>query len=51
MDDKQITKLIFYAVTAIATFYILEALVPFLIWGIVGLIAWRVYQEYQKSNK
>lgn len=48
MDDKQTNKLIGYAVVAIIAYYLLQMIVPFLIWGVMGMVAWRVYQEHNK---
>ena len=48
MDEQQNTKLIGYAVMAIIAFYILQMIVPFLIYGAIGLVIWRVYHEHQK---
>ena len=50
MDDKQINKFIGYAVVAIIAYYVLQMLVPFLIWGGLGLVVWRVYQEFNKHK-
>lgn len=51
MHEREINKLIGYAVTAIFAYYILQFVVPFLIWGLIGMVAWRIYQEHQKYKK
>jgi hypothetical protein len=38
MDEKEHNKLIGYAVLAIIAYFILQALVPYLIWGVIGLV-------------
>jgi hypothetical protein len=50
MDEKEHNKLIGYAVLAIIAYFILQALVPYLIWGVVGLVCWRIYLEFQKHK-
>jgi uncharacterized transporter YbjL len=50
MGDKEFNKTIGYAVMAIIAYYILQMLVPFLIWGVIGMVVWRVYQEYNKPR-
>ena len=50
MDDKQTNKLIGYAVGAIVAYYLLQMIVPFLIWGVMGMVAWRIYQEHNKHR-
>jgi predicted negative regulator of RcsB-dependent stress response len=50
MDDKQTNKLIGYAVVAIIAYYLLQMIVPFLIWGVMGMVAWRIYQEHNKHR-
>ena len=44
MNDKKSNQLIGYAVLAIIAYYVLQMLVPLLIWGVIGMVAWRVYQ-------
>jgi hypothetical protein len=50
MDDQQINKFIGYAIGIIIAYYILGFIVPFLIWGVVLMIVWRAYQEFQKHK-
>jgi hypothetical protein len=50
MDDKQTNKLIGYAVGAIVAYYLLQMIVPFLIWGVIGMVVWRIYQEHNKHR-
>jgi hypothetical protein len=50
MDEKQLEKLIGFAVVAIFTFYILQIIVPFLIWGVIAMVAWRIYLEFNKHK-
>lgn len=51
MDENQLNKTIGYAVLAIVAYYVLQMIVPFLIYGVIGLVAWRIYQEYQKNKR
>lgn len=48
MNDKQMEKFIGYALFAIVASYIVQAMIPFLIWCMVGMVAWRVYLSYNK---
>jgi hypothetical protein len=48
MDEKNINKFIVYAVMAIIASSILQMIVPFLFWAVIGMVAWRVYQSYNK---
>jgi hypothetical protein len=32
----------------IIAYYILQAIVPFLIWGVFGVVVWRIYLETKK---
>jgi hypothetical protein len=50
MDDKQLEKFIGYMVMAIFASYILQLIIPFLIWAVIGMVAWRIIQEYQKHK-
>ena len=34
-----------YAVMAILAYYILQMIYPFLVWAVIGMVAWRVYLE------
>jgi hypothetical protein len=51
MDENRTNKLIGYAVLAIIAYYVLQMLVPFLFWGVIGMVLWRVYQEHEKKHK
>lgn len=44
MNDKNSNQLIGYAVLAIIAYYVLQMLVPFLIWGVIGMVVWRIHQ-------
>ena len=50
MDNKTSNQLIGYAVLAIIAYYLLQMIIPFLIYGVVGLVIWRIYQEYQNHK-
>ena len=49
MHEEQ-NKIIGYMIAAIVAYYILSAIVPFLIVGVVGCVVWRVYQEHHKGQ-
>ena len=48
MDENRINKLIGYSVMAIVAYYVLQMIVPFLFFGMIGLVIWRVYQDHNK---
>jgi len=50
MDHKRTNQLIGYAVLAIIAYYVLQMIIPFLIYGVIALVIWRVYQEYQNHK-
>ena len=50
MDEKQSNQFIRYAVMAIVAYYILQFIVPYLIYGVIGMVVWRVYQAHQKTK-
>jgi hypothetical protein len=48
MNEKEINKFIVYAVLAIIASSVLQMIVPVLIWGVIGMVALRIYQSYNK---
>jgi hypothetical protein len=48
MNEKEINKFIGYAVIAIFASYILQMIVPFLVWVVIGAVAFRVYLAHNK---
>jgi hypothetical protein len=50
MDEHQIDKAIGFAVMLLIAFYLLQMVVPLLIWAIAILVAWRVYLAYHKHK-
>ena len=50
MDKNESNRYIGYAILAIIAYYILQFIVPFLIWGVIGMVAWRVFQDTQKHK-
>ena len=51
MDENNFNKLIGYAIAIIIAYYILGFVVPYLIYGVIGLVLFRVYQEYLKNKQ
>jgi len=51
MDDKQINTIIGYAVVAIVAYYVLSAIIPFLIAGVIGWVVLKAYAQYQRNKK
>jgi hypothetical protein len=50
MDEHQIDRAIGFAVLLIIAFYLLQMVVPLLMWAIAALVAWRVYLAYHKRR-
>ena len=50
MDDKQSNQIIGGAILCIIAYYLLQMIVPFLIWGVIGMVVWRIYQEHNKHK-
>jgi hypothetical protein len=50
MDENKINKFIGYSVMAIVAYYVLQMIVPFLFFGVIGLVIWRVYQDHNKHK-
>ncbi len=50
MDEKQSNQIIGFAVVAIVAYYVLQMIVPYLFLGVIGLVGWRVYQEFNNRK-
>ena len=50
-ENKQLNKFIGYAVMAILAYYILQFVIQYLIYGVIGLVVWSVFLEHQKHEK
>lgn len=50
MDEKQIDKTIGYGIVIIIGYHLIGCFIPMLTWGVIGLIAFRVFGEYQKHK-
>ena len=44
---KNENKMIGYMIVAIVAYYVLSAIIPFLIIGVIGWIGMKAYQQYQ----
>ena len=44
------SKIIRYLIAAIVAYYILQIIMPFLIWGLLGLVAWQIYLAYHRGR-
>ena len=51
MDPKQTNQLIGYTVLVILAYYVLQLVIPYLLYAMAGLVIWRVYQEYRDHHK
>jgi hypothetical protein len=50
-ENKHLNKFIGYAVLAILAYYLLQFVIQYLIYGVIGLVVWRVYIEHLKRKK
>lgn len=50
MDERYVNKLIGYAVMAIVAYFVLQMIIPYLMYAVVGMVAWRIYLEKQKHK-
>ena len=50
MDERNLNKTIGYAIVVIIGYYIVGIFIPMLTWGVIGMVAYRVIQEYQKHK-
>lgn len=51
MDDKEFNKAIGYAVLAICGYFVLQFVIQYLIYGVIGLIGLRIFMHYQRNKK
>lgn len=51
MDEKTFNKTIGYTIAIIIGYYIVGIFIPMLVWGVVGMVAFRIFHEYQKHKK
>jgi hypothetical protein len=49
MPEKHINRFIGGAVLVVIAYYIIQMILPFLIIGIIGLVFWRIYQDFRRS--
>ncbi len=45
MNQNNTNKMIGFAVMAILAYYILQMLVPYLFWAVIGMVIWRIVLE------
>ena len=51
MDEQQINKTIGYGILVIIAYHIIGVFIPMLTFGVIGLVVWRIYQEFNKYKK
>ena len=51
MDERNLNKSIGYALAIVLGYHIIGVFIPMLTWGVMGMVAWRIYLEYEKHNK
>ena len=50
MDDQQLNKFIGYSIGIILGYYILGFFIPLLTWGVILMVAFRIYQIHNKHK-
>jgi len=45
MNEKEIEKAICYGVGVLVIYYIISNFIGYIIFGVVGMIVWRIYKE------
>ena len=51
LDERSFNKFIGYSIGIILAYYVLGFFIQYLIYGVVGLVLFRIVQEYQKNKK
>ena len=49
--DENFNKFIGYSILLILAYYVLGFLIQYLIYGVVGLVIFRIVQEYNKNKR
>ena len=47
----ELPKTIGWGVMILIGYYIMNAIMPYFLWGLVGLICWYCYLQYQNSQR
>jgi hypothetical protein len=50
MDEKQLHKIIGFLAVVIVAYHIVSIFVDYLVWILIGLVVWRVVQDYQRRR-
>lgn len=50
MDEYRTNKTIGYALAIVIGYHIIGVFIPMLTWGVIGLVVWRIFLEYQKHK-
>ena len=48
MNEKDIEKVICYGVGVLVIYYIISHVISYIIFGLVGMIVWRIYKDRHK---
>ena len=51
MDDKEFNKAIGYGILIVCAYYILQFMIQYLIYGVIGLVILRIFMEYQRNKR
>jgi hypothetical protein len=50
MHEKEINKFISYGIGIIVAYYLVSAFIGYIILGVAGMIAWRLYLNHNKMK-
>ena len=50
MDERYFNKFVAYAIGVIIAYYILTECIQFVVWGVVGLVIFRIFMEYERRK-
>ena len=50
MDERNFNKFIGYSIAVILAYYILGFMIQYLIYGVIGLVVFRIVMEYQRRK-
>jgi hypothetical protein len=50
MNQRELNKFIGYGIMVIFGYYIISALIDYLIFGVIAMIMFQVYQSYQRHK-
>lgn len=50
MHEKEINKLICLGIALLIAYYIVGYLIHYIVWGVISMVVFRFYQNYQRRK-